>query len=221
MNYGSSFTVRLALVVDVCATKLPIRTIAILDASPFYAATTGSPGVNFTAGTSPMDCGSATADGSFVLGSSSDGRNVGSITSSTWTDCTALDGALNMAVTQNSTWTLHVGDTNNSTGVTPVTITDVNAHVVDTTYGGAVCDFVVSGSVDGYVQESDQTLHITLPTGVPMPPATTAAGLTLSTVTNTCLGSIAQGQSATFLGVYQVGALAAPHASLNVDIAQP
>ena len=191
------------------------------NASAFYGATTGSPGVNFTAGSAPMDCASATASGSLVLGSSSNGLGAGSITSSTWTGCTALGGSVNMAVTQSGTWTLNAGDTNSSTGITPVTVTGVNAHVVDTTYGGAVCDFVVSGSVDGYLQESDQTLHITLPTGVAMAPATSPAALTLSTVTKTCAGSIAQGQSATFLGIYQVGALAAPHASLNIDITQP
>ena len=206
------------------------------DAPDFYANTLGSPGVNFVAGTQPMDCGSATASGKLVLGSSDDGLAAGGITSTTWSNCTALGGSVQMAVTQNGTWNLNAGDTDNSTGITPVTVTGVNAHVVDTTYGGAVCDFVVTGSVDGYFRESDQvvppeetpdpkelaqTLHITLPTGAPMAPATVAAELKLSTVTNDCLGNIAQGQSATFVGAYQVGALAAPHASLNVDITQP
>ena len=191
------------------------------DASAFYGATTGSPGVNFVAGTEPMDCGSATASGSLVLGSSSNGVGVGSITSSTWSNCTALGGSVNMAVTQNGTWKLNAGDTNNSTGNTPVTVTGVNAHVVDTSFGGFVCDFFVTGSVDGYFQESDQTLHITLPTGVAMAPAPAPAGLILSTVTNNCNGAFAQGDPATFVGVYQVGALAAPHASQNVDITQP
>lgn len=164
----------------------------------YTAATTGaSPQVKFQDVTSglALSCLSSTAAGSVKLGKGLAAAGLGSIASTTWTGCKG-PLSLDMKVTQSGSWAINGAGTTSSTGVTPVTVSNVSA-VVAATAGG--CSFTVSGVTKGKLtaKGTQQFLQVV------------AAGtqLKISNVSG-CFGQITAGDKASIVAKYKVKAAA-------------
>ena len=165
----------------------------------YTGSTTGaSPQIQFNSPNVEMGCDSGTAAGDLFLGSNATGDDVGSITSSTWTNCVGPFG-LPMSVTHAGTWSLNLTGTPTG-GVTVGNIDEVNAHV-EATGDPETCSFDVIGSVDGNFNESGQALTITTPTAI-------GALFTVNVVG--CFGLVDEGGPATFEGAYALANPAGP-----------
>ena len=128
----------------------------------YTAATTGAaPYIFFATPNVQLACDSGTVDGNLFLGSNATGENIGSIASSTWTNCPGPLG-LPLTFTQVGTWSLNATGTPTG-GVTPVTIENVSVHVEATDDPGSWAHDI-TGSMDGILDESTQVLTITTPT---------------------------------------------------------
>lgn len=144
--------------------------------------------LTFATPSSTASCESGTAAGTVTLGSSADGVGIGAIEESTWEGCTGPLGAI--SITQTSPWRINATGAPTN-GVTPVTIDRIAVHG-----SSGPCTFDATGSADGTVRESDQTLNIT--------PPTTGARIVVSNTSFGCLGVVSDGDEATIEASYAV-----------------
>jgi hypothetical protein len=144
--------------------------------------------LTFAGPSSSATCKSGTASGSVTLGPSDDGVGIGSIDDSTWDNCTGDLGEV--VITQTAPWRLNATGAPTD-GVTAVTVDQVAVHVTS-----GSCSFDATGSADGFVDESDQTLHIT--------PPTDGAKVVVSNTSWQCLGVVADGDEGTITATYAV-----------------
>lgn len=156
-----------------------------------FTATSGTiewtvPGMNLT-------CDSGTAEGTIHPGPTSGPAAI--VTSTTFNGCMFPLG-MELSVVQASDWNVNLtGD--NSGGVTPGEITNVNASVSD---ADGLCSFDVSGSVASSFDENTQQLTADN-TGSP-------TSLLVSDVDG-CFGLVLAGDPLTFSATYEVDQVAA------------
>ena len=174
----------------------------------YTATTTGaSPQVTFTDTTPLIDvvlnCESASAPGTVTVGTLLSGTGIGTVNGpgTVWNTCTG-PGGLVLTVTGAGTWGLNAtGDT--AGGVTPGSITAVNAHVEGD------CAFDVTGSVDGTYTNGTSTGTLTLPG--------TTSTLTISNTSPGCaFVGVADGHKASFKATYQVAADTAAYNPIQI-----
>lgn len=174
--------------------------------------------VHHGAGTVNMGCSTATAAGTINAGPDADGLNVGTIASSTWgTKPTPYDpcdgpGGLEMNVTQLAGWSLNLDlnpkPTNPLADRISGHVGNVTARVTSKIPG--VCQFNVTGSADAIFDE-----HKLKSPGVyaqALEVNETSGNLIVSNVTG-CLGAIANGDEADFIGEYNI---VSPDGLINV-----
>lgn len=156
--------------------------------------TASAPAITFTDTTTNqvLNCVSGTAPATATVNSGLAGTDLATIdgASTTWTNCTGPLG-LGFTVAGSGSWDVNAtGETVG--GATPGTITGASAAVDDP----GVCSFDVNGSVEGtYTNGTTSTLST----------SATGSTLTISNVSG-CFGIINEGDSATFVGTYQITA---------------
>lgn len=171
---------------------------------PFHASTTGTtPQIHFNDTTSNVgftcDSGTAgnatTAGGQTTVGTGLSGTPIATISgpATTWTNCQGA--GFNFTVAGSGTWNLNA--TSGSSAGAAGNISNVTAAVTGTGAFGTTCNFTVTGSTPANYTNADTTLHVTAGTG-----------LKISGASGTCvsLGVITNGDAATFVGDYLVGA---------------
>lgn len=141
--------------------------------------------VTLTAGV-PLTCDSATATGTVTPGSYTTPAQIGTITSTGWTNCRAL--GLSSTVSQSGTWQIWATGTPVG-GVTPGEIRNVDATI---NIGGGACTVHVTGTAGGIFTNGTQ--HLTL------------NGTGNLTVTHTGPLCIGVGSSGSFVADYLVSA---------------
>lgn len=156
-----------------------------------------------------MTCGMSTASGIARAGASSTGLAIAEIQGTAWSACATAGGVqLNVA---------HVGKWNlNATGVATAALTDNvagyinNINAVVTSKIPGLCNFTVTGRANSTFNEPAQT-----PAKVFKQRLTvneTAGNLAISSVSG-CIGLLANGNTSTFTGVYQV---VTPNGYINI-----
>jgi len=185
----------------------------------FTASSVGA--ITFTVPLNTMTCTSAGASGDVHSGTGMSGaytppsppwNNPATISGSTWTGCAEQFGTP-LTVDQVGDWQLEVDDdvTSAQTDQVHGEISHIDAHVYDTAQSG-LCDFHVTGTADGYFDESTQQLVVD--------EDGSDNSLTVSSVTTVngvqadCLGSVMQGDAATFSGTYDVSV---PDGAVNIS----
>lgn len=154
--------------------------------------TASAPAITFTDTTTNqvLNCVSGTAPATATVGTGLSGTDLATIdgASTTWSTCTGPLG-LAFTVTGSGSWDVNATDETVG-GVTPGTISGASATVDDP----GVCTFDVTGTVDAtYTNGSTSTLAVSADNST----------LTVSNV-NGCFGIINEGDSASFVGTYQV-----------------
>jgi hypothetical protein len=143
--------------------------------------------INFTAGVA-MSCSTVEVYGEAYAGSPAPSP-IANLTSSNWGGCVGPLG-IGMEVAQSGTWALT--GSNVSSGVTTGTISNVHAHVQDSSTHGGICSFDVAGTVGGSFTNSSQILAVTGP-----------STLTVSNVSG-CFSLVPNGTTASFTGNFDV-----------------
>jgi hypothetical protein len=101
-----------------------------------------------------MSCGSIHFDGSVTAGSTS--SKIADLSGSTWVNCLNMD----LSVQQIGTWEVDATSGPNASGVTQAQVTNIDAIVTDTSSGGGVCSFDVTGSAPGNFHNDTQDLTL-------------------------------------------------------------
>jgi hypothetical protein len=137
-----------------------------------------------------LNCKSASAKGKLKKGSHLAGKNIGTITSSSFNSCTG-PLQLTFKVKQSGIWNLTVTKFNKSKGVATGFISNVKA-----TLSGPSCKATVTGSTDATFTNKTDTLSVK---------AVAKSGhvLKISKVTG-CLGLINNGNTSNFTGSYKI-----------------
>lgn len=142
-----------------------------------------------------VSCDDVTLAGSLNAVTGSNGQSVAEITGSTWIDCLLL-GMIDAQVQQVGTWSVNfTGDA--SAPTLAGQITDIEAVVTDLLTGGLICSYTVSGVAEVFFDEAAQQLVVD-ETGL-------TGNLTVSNVSG-CLGQVLNGDSANFLGTFDLQA---------------
>lgn len=153
--------------------------------------------VDGPAGSIPMECAASTATAAVAAGVSATGAGVGSISNTTWTDCVGPFG-IPLSVDHAGTWSINVTDASVAAGATEAQVTgnvsNIEAHVYDSS---GLCDFVVSGTADAYVNEVTQQLVVNETGDGSLEISSIAAG-------GDCLGTVGVGNPASFSGTYDL-----------------
>jgi hypothetical protein len=104
-----------------------------------------------------MSCSSVHVDGSVTAGSTS--SKIADLTGSTWNNC---KGPLNidMTVQQVGTWEVDATSGPDASGVTQGQVTGIDAIVTDTSTGGGICSFEVTGQAPGNSTNGTQILQV-------------------------------------------------------------
>lgn len=211
------------LLVGVAAATLTLATPAMASAAPPYtvavggnttagdhAFTASSVGaISFSTALNAMNCTSAGATGQAHSGTGKSGVYTGNnpedhpatIASTTWSGCTEQFGTP-LTVAHGGSWYLTTTDTSVTSAATDKvngTITNVSAHVTDSD-GTGLCDFWVTGSANGYFDEATQQLVVN----------ETGDSLKVSNISGDCLGTISNGEGASFNGTYNVSVTNGP-----------
>jgi hypothetical protein len=137
-----------------------------------------------------LQCKSASAKGKLKSGKKLAGKNIGTITSSSFNTCTGPLG-LTFKVKQSGTWNLTVTKYNKTKGVATGFISNIKA-----TLSGPSCSATVTGSTDGTFTNKTDTLAVK---------AVAKSGhvLKISKV-NGCLGLVKNGNTSSFTGSYKI-----------------
>lgn len=142
--------------------------------------------ISFTASSIGMSCGTVAFSGTSYTGTGL--TKIADLSSSTWSNCLG-PLSLPMTVTQSGTWAVNA--TSVSGGVATGSVTGISVHVQDTSTGGGICKFDVSGSAPATFTNSTQILGVT------------ASGLTVSGVSG-CFGLLSGSSTAAFSGSFAV-----------------
>jgi hypothetical protein len=137
-----------------------------------------------------LQCKSASAKGKLRTAKHVAGKNIGTITSSSFNKCTGPLG-LTFKVKQSGTWNLNVTKFNKSKGVATGFINNVKA-----TLSGPSCTATVTGATDATFTNKTSTLSV-------KPVAKSGHVLKISKV-NGCLNLIKNGNTSSFTGSYKI-----------------
>lgn len=159
--------------------------------------------VHGPAGIVEMTCASSSTPGvtdpsaaSVTAGVDADGANIARIPQTNWSGCVGPFG-IELEVEHIGTWEINNEDSSVAAGATETdvegSISNISAHVTD---ASGLCDFTVTGTVDGHIDEVAQDL-VVAEDGAD-------ASLKVDTVTADCLGSIAPTNEAEFDGTYHL-----------------
>lgn len=141
-----------------------------------------------------MTCAGSTATGTVDVGSGESGTDIAPINGISWSGCQGL--GVDLTVTANNTpWSLNATGATSS-GQTDGNISDISATVTDTSTGGSLCKFSVTGTVPGTYDNSGPALTVD------------GGGLTISDVSGLVCGAgvISDSADATYSAVYDVSA---------------
>ncbi|MBC6461989.1 hypothetical protein, partial [Actinomadura sp. HBU206391] len=192
---GSLFTGVAAVVLGLSAPPAFAATWTIsgsTGAGGAYTATAGTTTLRDTNTGATLSCSSASAGGAIPNGTSATGAGVGTITSSSFTNCTGPLG-ITFTVTQVGTWNINAVSPNATAGVVNGTITNVSARLA-----GSLCSANVTGGVPGTYDNNTAQLSVN-----PTAPNPNNVSLTVSGVSG-CFGLLRNGDTATFTGTYNV-----------------
>lgn len=144
-----------------------------------------------------MGCAGGTASGALKLGRRVAAAKAGTITKTTWRNCTG-PGGLTLVPTQVGTWYLN-GRGKTVKGNTPVYVSNVKAKVAASPTA-SLCNFVVTGAADGAYHNATHRLSLA-------PARKSGHQLKVSNV-HGCLGTINNGDTVTFKAVYAIASKA-------------
>ena len=176
----------------------------------YSAATTGtSPQVTFrdeTFGFTLINCASASAGGTVTVVSGHDSNGLGTINGpgTVWNTCTGR--TLPWTVTGLDTWGIDATGSTNASGVTPVRILGVSAHVTN-----GSCSFDVTGTVNGTYTNGATDGTLTLPG--------TTSTLTISNVSGGLCSQllIINGNVVSFKATYKVNATTPSYNPIRIN----
>jgi hypothetical protein len=139
-----------------------------------------------------LGCKAGTAAGVIKLGKSVAAAKAGTITKTTWTNCTG-PGSIQLFPKQVGKWYLN-GRGKTAKGNTPVFVNNVVANVADSS--GSLCKFTVKGAADGVYHNATKTLTLA-PVG--------GSGHVLKTYNvSGCFGLLNSGDVVTFKTTYKI-----------------
>ncbi|HET6877656.1 MAG TPA: hypothetical protein VFH38_09020 [Jatrophihabitans sp.] len=151
--------------------------------------------IKFSDTTSGLDlgCAGGTASGAVTLGRKVSASKAGTITKTTWKNCSG-PGGLVLVPAQVGTWYLN-GRGKTVNGNTPVYVSNVKANVAASPTP-SLCKFTVTGAADGVYHNGTHKLSLA-------PAKKSGHQLKVSNVTG-CLGTINNGDIVTFQATYVI-----------------
>lgn len=102
-------------------------------------------------------CSSVSIDGTIDAGTTS--GKIADLTSSTWIGCSMPLG-MAMSVQHNGIWEINALSGPDTNGTVQVRITNVSAHMEDTSSAGVTCSYDISGSVPATFDNATQVLAV-------------------------------------------------------------
>ena len=153
-------------------------------------------------------CNEGEFEGAFPPGIYTRPGVVGPVNSSDWIDCTG-PGGLNFAYAQHGTWDFVATGpaTKSLTDVVEGYVDNISMAVADTDFGGYVCQFTVSGTIDATLHEAETA------GGQRIELHETQGNLVIDTVSAPCLGTIGVGYTMDLIGTLEVDS----YAPINID----
>lgn len=154
--------------------------------------TTAKPAITFTDDRSntAVGCTSGKASGTVKLGAKVKAARLGTISKTSYANCTALGGAITLTQTQVGTWHLR------GSGKTVNGVTKVYINRVKTLVKSPACSFTLAGSADGTYTNAKHRLVL-------QPRANSGHALVVSKVVG-CAGVIANKDTVSFVGTFKV-----------------